>query len=357
MPGIKTKYINYDIKYASLLGVRKIFCYNPETGTGYYLKKSRIKAWKCRRKFIRLRNYVEKNFTQIVEKWRKGFKELVGLDHWIRVLDLDPDNYEIRDEKIKVPSYELAPLTYKRDGSFIRSIKHTFPWYSRFGKYLRNHFLNAPHFTVRSDIKMHCQFFKRKLLSIFGLSALNKNMREIKKFKNIHKGERCFITCTGPSLTIEDLESLENEYTFGVNSITKAYPLTDWRPTYYVLIDAYAYGETLKDTDVCGEKFCKDSAFLHYRSNPKTRTGNEYFIPINYSNHWNGRMKKGKIKISKNIAVGVYDCFTVTNMAIQIAAYMGFKDIYIIGADATYKLEKTHFIEGEFTKKLKEALL
>ena len=39
------------------------------------------------------------------------------------------------------------------------------------------------------------------------------------EFKDIHKGQRCFIVGNGPSLNDEDLSLLENEYVFTVNKI------------------------------------------------------------------------------------------------------------------------------------------
>ena len=57
-------------------------------------------------------------------------------------------------------------------------------------------------------------------------------------------------------------------------------------------------------------------------------------------------MEKKKIEYSDDISVGVYDGFTVTNMAIQIAIYMGFKKIYLIGCDCDYSKPKIHFIEA-----------
>ena len=355
LPAFRTKYINCDKRNVSLLGVRKLYCYNIETNTGHYLTKSRIKAHQCKKQYKRLRKQIECNFVEIVENWRKNMAELTSMEFWMDKLNLDASDYHFQNEPLQVEPYEFAPLTDPKDGAIAKLIKRVFPWYTKIGANLRKNFLDAPHFTVRSDFQMHMTFWKRKLIKMLGLSSFNREMKDLRQFKDIHKGERCFITCTGPSLSIDDLEALKDEYTFGVNSITKAYPYTNWRPTYYVLIDAYAYGESLKKDDVFGGKFCEKESFMHYRVTPKYLHGNEHFIPISYSNHWKYRMDKGIIKICDDPSVGLYDCFTVTNMAIQIAAYMGFKDIYILGADATYKLEKTHFIEGEWEKIHKKA--
>lgn len=59
------------------------------------------------------------------------------------------------------------------------------------------------------------------------------------KYKDIHKGKRCFLIGSGPSLKTEDLDLLyENgEITFASNKIFKLYNQTDWRPNYYCVTD------------------------------------------------------------------------------------------------------------------------
>lgn len=209
--------------------------------------------------------------------------------------------------------------------------------------------------TMESDIPMHRKIRHRKVLKVLHLTWLNKDMRKISRFKNIHKGERVFITCPGPSMSIKDLELLKNEYTIGVNSITKAYSKTSWRPTYYALVDIFSFGKYLKENEVEGGTFCQREAFFHYRSEPKTRHGKETFLLVDYSNHKPDWMKKNKIKYSSDMSVNVYDGFTVTNMAIQLAIYMGFKKIYLIGCDCDYTQPKIHFIEAPGDKQKIEA--
>jgi uncharacterized Rossmann fold enzyme len=64
-----------------------------------------------------------------------------------------------------------------------------------------------------------------------------KYSKKLKSFKDIHKGKRCFIIGNGPSLKMEDLDKLKNEYTFAANKIYLAFEETDWRPTYYCIQD------------------------------------------------------------------------------------------------------------------------
>ena len=65
------------------------------------------------------------------------------------------------------------------------------------------------------------------------------------QYKDIHKGERCFIVGKGPSLKMEDLEKIKGEYSFSVNSIVLSFADTTWRPPYYAIGDRFGY-EKLK---------------------------------------------------------------------------------------------------------------
>ena len=77
--------------------------------------------------------------------------------------------------------------------------------------------------------------------------------KNLSRFHNIHKGERCFIVGTGPSLRIEDVHKLKDEYTFAVNSCLTMYDKTEWRGTYYGIVDSHAVaimGDKLKREDI-----------------------------------------------------------------------------------------------------------
>ena len=68
---------------------------------------------------------------------------------------------------------------------------------------------------------------------------LTDGYRRIRKFKNIHSGERCFIIGNGPSLNADDLDKLAEQgyVTFAFNRIYHIFDQTDWRPTYYMSQD------------------------------------------------------------------------------------------------------------------------
>jgi hypothetical protein len=180
----------------------------------------------------------------------------------------------------------------------------------------------------------------KKILREFSLTRKN-YYYSIKKFKNIHAGERCFIVATGPSLTIEDLEKLNNEVCFSMNSIVLALPKTKWRPKYYGIQDMFVYKKIRKEINEVNisYKFFSDRIKKNYEI-PKE----SIVFPHNLLNHKIFH-KRYNSKFSPNSFKVVYDGYTITYSLIQIAVYMGFKEIYLIGADTNYDENKRHFIE------------
>ena len=168
--------------------------------------------------------------------------------------------------------------------------------------------------------------------------------KALKKLHGKYKGKRCFITCTGPSLTIADLEMLKDEYVFGMNSICMIHDKTEWKPDFYGIQDEAVY-EKLKE-----EVLSTDNGIvfvphgLHKAYNmPYTfvqyPTCGAYHLWECYS------LKKYFSRFSRNCYARVWDGFSITVSLMQIAYYLGFNEIYLLGADCSYLGEKQHFIE------------
>ncbi|MCL2080066.1 MAG: DUF115 domain-containing protein [Oscillospiraceae bacterium] len=173
----------------------------------------------------------------------------------------------------------------------------------------------------------------------------------LKRYKNIHKGQRCFIVATGPSLTLEDIEKLKNEITISMNSIILSFADTKWRPAYYAIQDLTGFTTLClhEDADLSGIEgvFVSpeiDSFMRHigqgdyikynvmpYNSNrdqiKKVKDGREYINPSR------------KKRFSKDISAAVFG-WNVGYTCIQIAVYMGFSEIYLLGCDCNYSRGK-----------------
>lgn len=154
------------------------------------------------------------------------------------------------------------------------------------------------------------------------------NNKRLISFKNIHKGKRCFIIGNGPSLRYEDLEQLyqEEEICFGVNRIYLAYEYTNWRPDYYVAVDYLIVQKDWKFIDnLEGIKFIR-----HFYDSGITWSSDTIY-------EFQGKIYEiGNPEFSLDIEKGIYCGNTVIYDVLQIALYMGFEEIYLLGVDMTF---------------------
>lgn len=164
------------------------------------------------------------------------------------------------------------------------------------------------------------------------------------KLKNKYSGERCFILATGPSLSLDDVLLLQDEFTFGMNSICLLFDKTEWRPSIYAIQDPDVYE---KVSDVLHSNpqnvFVSDNTVKRF---PDAATFNQF--PLNYYYNYYDYRYTGKlhVKFSDDAYSVVYDAYSITFSIMQIAMYMGFKEIYLLGCDCNQQVgKKNHFIE------------
>ena len=194
------------------------------------------------------------------------------------------------------------------------------------------------------------------LLVSKGILKRDSRFDTIKEFKDKHFGNRVFIVATGPSLTTEDLNKLKKEYTISMNSIVKMFNKIDFRPTYYVISDGVVF-----------RKIPHASLFLPPErvfigiGNVKTKwninvtdvTGpeNEHvnLFPVDRIHtlkYLYYRKNQFNTRFSFDAEKAVIDGGTITYCAIQLAVYMGFKEIYLLGVDCNYTGLQAHFGES-----------
>ena len=152
----------------------------------------------------------------------------------------------------------------------------------------------------------------------------------LRQFKNIHKGEACVIVGNGPSLSADDLEVLHknNIPTFGFNRIYLMFEKTNWRPTYYISQDE----KMLKN---CTKQVSEMN--LPYKFIPLQL---KYYFGINIKDALYFNMQADDLIPFGEFANVVENSNTVAYTAAQLAAYMGFKKIYLIGVDHSFSVVK-----------------
>lgn len=158
-----------------------------------------------------------------------------------------------------------------------------------------------------------------------------KEGKKLSALKNIHKGERCFIVANGPSLRAEDLDLLQKngEVTFAMNRIYKIFPETCWKPTYYVCEDINIFHESLEDINSIPAKL-KFIPVNHKWFNG-IKVDKALYFWANYQ-----RSKDFPDSFSPDISKQMDSMGTVTFTCMNIAAFMGFKEIYLLGVDHNY---------------------
>lgn len=161
-----------------------------------------------------------------------------------------------------------------------------------------------------------------------GHFAKSKYGKAIAALKGIHNGESCFIIGNGPSLRAEDLTILKNNnvITFGANRIYNMFGKTDWRPTYYACEDEFICAEIKDKIEEFPIKYKFVPIQLNWYKN----------IKLNSVTYYNSKVPTSDEKASDDMAEFSVLNGTVTGFFIQMAVYMGFKNIYLIGVDHNF---------------------
>ena len=173
---------------------------------------------------------------------------------------------------------------------------------------------------------------------------LDKNYwKRLRSFHNLHWGKRCFIVGNGPSLKKTDISLLHNEVTFAVNSF---YYMTDevgFQPTYYVVEDNHVIDDNLDRIHQikATAKFFPDK-YAHLIRHDE----NVFFMPTDWSCYFTSKPEYQYPKFSDDISQKIYTGQSVTYLNLQIAYYMGFSQVYIIGLDFSYEIPKNIEVSG-----------
>ncbi|MCR5739234.1 MAG: DUF115 domain-containing protein [Lachnospiraceae bacterium] len=171
------------------------------------------------------------------------------------------------------------------------------------------------------------------------LNVICESHKKIRSYKNKYLGKRCFVVGNGPSLTASDLDLIKNEISFAANTIYKIFPMTEWRPTFYCVQDENVLRDIVKD-DLKTETEACEAAFIRMYSSRIVREegldlNNIIYVPI-----WSRIKKNYSAPFSKRADRFVYDGSMVTYLSLQLAVFMGFSEIYLIGMDHNFPFHR-----------------
>jgi hypothetical protein len=162
---------------------------------------------------------------------------------------------------------------------------------------------------------------------------------QIETMENSHNNESVIIVGNGPSLSETPVEKLGEQYpTIATNFINKIYTSTSWRPTYYVLtrlLEENNYQDVrhiIAEDTTCFINITHRDTFgsesnIHYVNVVR---GNDLMIDCLESPNY---PEKQKNRWSDNIQKNIHQYNTSIFPAYQIANYLGFDKIYLVGCD------------------------
>ena len=145
--------------------------------------------------------------------------------------------------------------------------------------------------------------------------------KRLLSLKDSHRGERCFIIGNGPSLKSMDLSVLRPETTFGLNRIYLLFPELGFETTYFVSINPTVIRQFADDiADLSMTKFISWNARQYVPTASDTILLRSIHGP----------------QFSTQPEHGIWEGATVTYVTMQLAYYLGFETVYLIGVDHNF---------------------
>ena len=151
---------------------------------------------------------------------------------------------------------------------------------------------------------------------------LSQTSHRLQRFKDYHRGERLILVCNGPSLNQTDFKLIRRETMMGLNKIFLGFRRFHFYPRYYVAVN-----RRVIEQSAYAIKHLNCIRFLRDLGDDNTLTESALTYLIQ------GRSEP---KFHRELHKGFFEGYTVTFSALQIAYYMGFTTVIIIGMDHRY---------------------
>lgn len=182
--------------------------------------------------------------------------------------------------------------------------------------------------------------FKARVVQPWTMQNFDKTRygKALAQYKGKYSGQRCFLIGNGPSLRAEDLTLLHDAGipTFAFNRIYNIFDQTPWRPTFYISQDE----KMLSGCSDTVNALELPSKFIPLQLNwwHGIRIDNALYFNLLNQQEEDPRY----FLFSDDAAKGIYNSSTGMYTAAQLAAYMGFSEIYLIGVDHHFRISQNN---------------
>lgn len=147
------------------------------------------------------------------------------------------------------------------------------------------------------------------------------------RLKDSQHGKRAFILGNGPSLAKTDVSKLKNEFTFGMNRVYLAFPEWGFETNYFVCVNDLVIEQTAKEISAL-----RMPKFLSWRSR-------RHIVPDDHTMFLHTTYERPTF--ATNARGRLWEGATVTYVALQLAYYLGFETVVLIGVDHNFTSKGT----------------
>lgn len=138
-----------------------------------------------------------------------------------------------------------------------------------------------------------------------------------------HAGERAVLVCNGPSLRAMDMSALRRETVIGLNKIFLGLPEFGWYPRYLVAVNRKVLEQSVAEIHALTcIKFLANHCPDLYQDDPLTHVLDTHDPPADFCT---------------DVTQGLHEGWTVTFAALQVAYFLGFRQVVIVGMDHRYR--------------------
>jgi len=149
-----------------------------------------------------------------------------------------------------------------------------------------------------------------------------RSRRKLKSIRDQYIGNKVVILCNGPSLLDVDFELLEKSgvNTFGLNKINLLFDKVSFRPSFIAAVNPLVIEQNLEFFNQTDIPLFIDSEAI--KLGVRARENTVYLHSTNI-----------KGEFARDCSWSIFQGYTVTYVAMQLAYHMGFKEVALVGCD------------------------
>ena len=203
---------------------------------------------------------------------------------------------------------------------------------------------------LNSDVEP--ELFQGSYRSVFAKEENDlpdRSFDELGLLKNTHQGETCVIVGNGPSLNLTDMHLVSKFPYFAVNSFFLLEDKIERPPDFYVVEDTAVFKDNFEEI-INFEAALKLFPTMYKEKLLSARTaeelGNPLFFRMNQGFYGRRTGALGYPRFSQDASQRVFCGQSVTIINLQLAYWMGFSRVLLVGMDFSYQIPADAKVDG-----------